>query len=105
MEVAARRLEVPQQVREVYQLLGDQASQRTAVLPRPVDTEQARLEHRLALLVPNALEADDLHRSGLVLQRHEDDAGGRVRLLPQLHDAGVPHMAPILDAMQLCGGS
>jgi len=91
-------------VAQVGEPVRDQVAYRAVALPPAFDGQQSSVEQDLPLRIPHIRPDDDLSRAVLVLQRHEDRAACRIRLLPQRDDSGRADDVAVRDAAQLRGG-
>ena len=74
----------------------------SALDPAPHE-HQAPAEDRPAVSLQHVGPDDDVHRPGLVLQRHEDHAPGAARPLAHQHETGGCGLLAVVGAGQCVG--
>ena len=95
MEIPRSCIQHAQQWREIRQPMRDQVTDAFHVLPLPFHRKQPRLKQWTTLRFGHPSPHDDVDQAMLVLQRHEDDAAGGLRLLPRRHQPGHAHAAVV----------
>src|SRR5580658_3067838 len=65
--------------------------------------EQPRLNQGPALRVTDIAPDDEIHLTGLILDRQEGDAVSIGRVLPQQHQADGAHQCAMWQLVELCG--
>src|ERR1700749_3850956 len=101
MKIARLGCQSTEQRRQVLEAARDEVHHVALALPSAMHVHEPGLQQRVALVLPDGLVADELDRSGLVLERNENNALGGLGLLSQRHDGACVCDATVLVLAQV----
>ena len=103
MEIARVSQELAQHFRAIDEPPCDEMHDLILPLPLAMHLEQTRVDQGTPVLLPHPFPDDDIHLSGLILQRQESDTARCLRPLTHEDDARCAHLLAIGNTVQLVG--